>query len=157
MLAHAPAPCGDAGRPQPSTRIAREISDLLGAEGRALSPIDAVGKRRQKATRASGMGFGRTGAICEKDKIMQILPGSSNDAAAYKRVWEVLQSKGLRHPLITADTGQEPITSLRPYLFRSTPESCRPCHSAATGKMGRQQASNSNGREKPPAGWPTAS
>jgi hypothetical protein len=27
------------------------------------------------------MGFGRTGAICEKDKIMQILPGSSNDGA----------------------------------------------------------------------------
>jgi hypothetical protein len=44
------------------------------------------------------MGFGRTGAICEKDKIMQILPGSSNDAAAYKRVREVLQSKGLQHP-----------------------------------------------------------
>jgi hypothetical protein len=60
------------------------------------------------------MGFGRTGAICEKDKIMQILPGSSDDAAAYKRVWEVLQSKGLQRPLMTAETGQEPETSLRP-------------------------------------------
>jgi hypothetical protein len=59
----------------------REISDLLGAEGRAVSPINAVEKRRQTATRASGLGFGRTGAICEKDEIMQILPGSSSDAA----------------------------------------------------------------------------
>jgi hypothetical protein len=70
MLAHAPVlHTGDAGRPQPSTRIAKEISDLLGAEGRAVSPINAVGKRRQTATKASGMAsvmrFGRTGAICE--------------------------------------------------------------------------------------------
>ena len=37
------------------------------------------------------MGFGREDAICKYDVVMQILPGSSDDAGAYKRIGEVLQ------------------------------------------------------------------
>jgi len=48
--------------------------------GRAVGPIDAVGTRRQAAKWASGMSFGRAGAICEKHEFMQILPGSSTEA-----------------------------------------------------------------------------
>src|SRR5262249_59316297 len=55
---------GDARRPQPSTRIAEEISDLVGVGRRAVSPINVVVKRRQTATRASSLSFGRAGAIC---------------------------------------------------------------------------------------------
>jgi hypothetical protein len=47
----------------PNAGVVRKISDLPGVGDRAAGPIDAVGKRRQKATQASG--FGRAGAICE--------------------------------------------------------------------------------------------
>jgi hypothetical protein len=43
-------------------------------------PIDADGGSPQRARRASSIGFGREGAICEYIEIMQILPGSSDDA-----------------------------------------------------------------------------
>src|SRR3981189_1850323 len=43
-------------------------------------PIDADGNGPQRARQASDMGSGREGAICEYDEIMQILPGSSDDA-----------------------------------------------------------------------------
>src|SRR3984957_6736223 len=80
------------------TRAAlREISDLLGAEGRAVSPINAVEKRRQAATRASGLGFGRTEAICEKDEIMQILPGSRSDAGFINLPGTFCNQEVLRH------------------------------------------------------------
>jgi hypothetical protein len=49
---------------------------MIGRSG----PIDAGGDGPQRAKQASSMGFGREGAICEYDKIMQILPGSSDDA-----------------------------------------------------------------------------
>jgi len=47
----------------PHAGIVRKISDLPGVRDRAAGPIDAVGKRRQKAKQASG--FGRARAICE--------------------------------------------------------------------------------------------
>jgi hypothetical protein len=45
-----------------NTRVAKEVKEL---GDRDVSPIDAVGKRPQKATQASRMGFGREDAICE--------------------------------------------------------------------------------------------
>src|SRR5258706_11592711 len=44
-------------------------------------PIDADGGGPQRARQASGMGFGRAGTICKYIEIMQILPGSSDNAA----------------------------------------------------------------------------
>jgi hypothetical protein len=49
---------------------------MIGRSG----PIDAGGDGPQRAKQASSMGFGREDAICEYDEIMQILPGSSDDA-----------------------------------------------------------------------------
>jgi hypothetical protein len=49
---------------------------MIGRSG----PIDAGGDGPQRATQASGMGVGRGRAICEYDEIMQILPGSSDEA-----------------------------------------------------------------------------
>jgi hypothetical protein len=49
---------------------------MIGTSG----PIDADGGGPQSAQRASSMGIGREGAVCENDKLMQILPGSSDDA-----------------------------------------------------------------------------
>jgi hypothetical protein len=43
-------------------------------------PIDAGGNGPQRATRATDTGFGRGDAICECIEIMQILPGSSDNA-----------------------------------------------------------------------------
>jgi hypothetical protein len=43
-------------------------------------PIDADGNGPQRARQASSIGFGREGAICEYNEIMQILPGSSDNA-----------------------------------------------------------------------------
>jgi hypothetical protein len=62
----------------PNAGVVRKISNLPGVGDRAAGPIDAVGKRRQKAKQE--FGFGRAGAICEQDIIMQILPGSSDNA-----------------------------------------------------------------------------
>jgi hypothetical protein len=43
-------------------------------------PIDADGGGPQRVTGASCMSFGREDAICEYIEIMQILPGSSDEA-----------------------------------------------------------------------------
>jgi len=47
---------------KPNTNIAKEIKEL---GDRGVSPIDAVGKRPQRATLASRMGFRREDTICE--------------------------------------------------------------------------------------------
>jgi hypothetical protein len=49
---------------------------MIGTSG----PIDAEGNSHQRPEHASSKSFGREGAICEYDEIMQILPGSSDDA-----------------------------------------------------------------------------
>src|SRR5450755_2352836 len=49
---------------------------MIGTSG----PIDADEGGPQRAQRASSISIGREGAICESIEIMQILPGSSDDA-----------------------------------------------------------------------------
>jgi hypothetical protein len=49
---------------------------MIGTSG----PIDADGGGPQRARWTSSMSIGRQGAICEYIEIMQILPGSSDDA-----------------------------------------------------------------------------
>src|SRR6267378_5060850 len=49
---------------------------MIGTSG----PIDAGGGRPQWARQASGISIEREGAVCEYIEIMQILPGSSDDA-----------------------------------------------------------------------------
>jgi hypothetical protein len=44
------------------------------------SPIGAGGDRVQRSDRKSSTGIEREGAICEYTAIMQILPGSSDNA-----------------------------------------------------------------------------
>jgi hypothetical protein len=60
----------------------KKCGNLLGSLGKigTSDPIDAGGEGPQRAARASDTGFGREGAICEYIEIMQILPGSSDDA-----------------------------------------------------------------------------
>ena len=60
----------------------KNSSDLPGSLGdRDVRPDRCWRKAALKGPkRASSMGFGREGAICEYDEIMQILPGSSDDA-----------------------------------------------------------------------------
>jgi hypothetical protein len=53
---------GYAHAKNPNTSVAKEIKEL---GDRGVSLIDAVGKRPQRATQASRMGFGREDAICE--------------------------------------------------------------------------------------------
>jgi hypothetical protein len=69
------------GGTRPNASVVEKWRNLLGSLmiGRS-GPIDAGGDGPQRAKQASSMGFGREGAICEYDKIMQILPGSSDDA-----------------------------------------------------------------------------
>jgi hypothetical protein len=80
---------GFAGRAQAKSRTQAPIEkpgDLGSDETGASDPIDAVGDGPHRASRASSMGFGRGSAICEYDEIMQILPGSSDDASAYRGI-----------------------------------------------------------------------
>jgi hypothetical protein len=62
---------------------------------RVHGPIDAVGIRPQRAMQASGMGFGRGKTICEKHIIMQILPGSSDDARLINVLEEFCNSSNI--------------------------------------------------------------
>jgi hypothetical protein len=74
---------GFAGRARAKSRTQAPIEkpgDLGSDETGASDPIDAVGDGPHRASWASSMGFGRGSAICEYDEIMQILPGSSDDA-----------------------------------------------------------------------------
>jgi hypothetical protein len=59
--------------------VEAKLSGKLGVIGTS-GPINADGGGPQRAKQASSSGFGRGGAICEYDEIMQILPGSSDDA-----------------------------------------------------------------------------
>src|ERR1700730_6671236 len=57
-------------------------------------PIDADGGGPQRASRASSIGFGREGAICEYIEIMQIPPRFERRCVAYKCIAGVLQYQG---------------------------------------------------------------
>ncbi len=60
---------------------------MIGTSG----PIDAEGGGPQRARQASGMSFGREGAICEYIEIMQIPPRFERRRGAYRCVAGDLQ------------------------------------------------------------------
>jgi hypothetical protein len=66
------------GRTQASLKngecLLEACEDLEAGMTGTSGPIDADGNRSQRAKQASSMSFGREGAICEKDEIMQISP-----------------------------------------------------------------------------------
>jgi hypothetical protein len=73
--------------------VEAKLSGKLGVIGTS-GPINADGGGPQRARQAPSIGFGRGGAICEYDEIMQILPGSSDDPQPYKcigRGWQYIQ------------------------------------------------------------------
>jgi hypothetical protein len=60
---------------------------MIGTSG----PIRAGEKWPQRPDTASSIGIERKRAVCELDEIMQILPGSSDNAQAYKCITGDLQ------------------------------------------------------------------
>jgi hypothetical protein len=67
---------------KPNRSVVKLTGNSLGSFGdrETNGPIDARGVRPQRARQPSGMGTERGRAVCEVDEIMQILPGSSDNA-----------------------------------------------------------------------------
>jgi hypothetical protein len=65
----------------PNASVVEKCGNLLGSlEIGTSGPIKAGGGGPQRPRQASSISIGREGAICEYIEIMQILPGSSDDA-----------------------------------------------------------------------------
>src|ERR1700730_10527721 len=81
-------------------------------------PIDADGNGPQRARQASSIGFGREGAICENDEIMQILPGSSDNGLLINASWAFCNMPAPRScrntwPSIQWHEGHQPFPELQ--------------------------------------------